>query len=66
MAKKPAVGGPLRLRFGRGHGFWPECDFGRFCLSPGGAANSVVGRIVAAQQNVTSVTESTLANLAGT
>jgi hypothetical protein len=34
-AKKPAIGGVLRLRFGlRGDRFWPECDFGRVASGP--------------------------------
>ena len=34
-AKKPAIGGLLRLRFGlRGDRFWPEGDFRRFVSGP--------------------------------
>jgi hypothetical protein len=35
MAKKPAMGGLLRLRFGlREDRFWPEGDFGPFVSGP--------------------------------
>jgi hypothetical protein len=47
-AKKPTIGGHLRLRFGlRGQLFWLECVFGPLCLVPPTARRSVTNRAVA-------------------